>query len=174
MHHSFVLGDAIHPVALSRSSTAYRLHLGEELLDIDLRTGANGGAWLRVGEEHIAVVIATHGDDIFVHLEGETYQLRHLHPLDRLEAAADGSAEDRILAPMPGSIVSVAAQAGDAVCQGQSLLIMESMKMETTIVAPRDGVVVDVTYGQGESFERDAVLVMLQSAERRIAQDGCS
>jgi acetyl/propionyl-CoA carboxylase alpha subunit len=166
MHHAFKLGDDVHNVELSRSATAYRLHLGEQRIDIDLRTGADGRAWLTLGERHVEVVIATRGDEVFVHLDGEAYALRYQHPLDRLAAAAGGNAEDRILAPMPGSIVSVAVKAGDAVSKGQTLLVMESMKMETTITAPRDGVIAEVTYEKGQTFDRDALLLSLEPMEK--------
>jgi len=167
MHHAFKLGDAEHNLELSRSASAYRLHLGEQVVDVDLKTGADGRAWLTLGERHIEVVIATRGDDVFVHLDGEAYQLRYQHPLDRLAAQAGGSAEDHIRAPMPGSIVSVTVKAGDAVAKGQTLLVMESMKMETTIAAPRDGTVAAVTYEKGQTFDRDALLLSLEPMEKK-------
>jgi acetyl/propionyl-CoA carboxylase alpha subunit len=162
MHHAFKLGDDDHNVELSRSATAYRLHFGDEVVAIDLKTGPDGRSWLTLGERHVEVVIATRGDDVFVHLDGEAYQLRYQHPLDRLAAAAGGSAEDGIRAPMPGSIVAVQVKPGDAVIKGQTLLVMESMKMETTIAAPRDGVIASVTYEKGQTFDRDALLLELE------------
>jgi biotin carboxyl carrier protein len=50
------------------------------------------------------------------------------------------------------------------VSKGQTLLVMESMKMETTLVAPRDGVVATVRFEKGQTFERDAVLLTLEPA----------
>jgi biotin carboxyl carrier protein len=97
-----------------------------------------------------------------VHFDGEAYQLRYEHPLKRLAEAGQGSAEDKVLAPMPGSIVSVQVKAGDAVAKGQTLLVMESMKMETTIAAPRDGVIAAVAYDKGQTFDRDALLLSLE------------
>ncbi|MDP3859091.1 MAG: biotin/lipoyl-containing protein [Stagnimonas sp.] len=167
MQHAFKLGDAEHNTALSRSADAYRLHLGEQVIAIDLRTGADGRAWLTIGERHVEVVIATRGDDVFVHLDGEAYQLRYQHPLDRLAAQAGGSAEDHIRAPMPGSIVAVQVKAGDVVTKGQTLLVMESMKMETTIGAPRDGVIEAVSYEKGQTFDRDVLLLSLVSGDKK-------
>lgn len=162
MHHAFKLGDDVHNVELSRSASAYRLHWGDAVVDVDLKTGADGRAWLTLGERHVEVVIATRGDDVFVHVDGEAYQLRYQHPLDRLAAAGGGSADDHIRAPMPGSIVSVSVAVGDAVTKGQTLLVMESMKMETTIASPRDGVVAAITYEKAQTFDRDALLLSLE------------
>jgi acetyl/propionyl-CoA carboxylase alpha subunit len=165
MHHAFKLGAAEHNVEISRSATAYRLHLGDQSVIIDLKTGADGRAWLTLGERHVEVVIATRGDDVFVHLDGEAYQLRYQHPLNRLAAQAGGSAADNIFAPMPGSIVAVQVKAGDAVTKGQTLLVMESMKMETIIAAPRDGVIESVTYDKGQTFDRDALLLTMEKSK---------
>jgi acetyl/propionyl-CoA carboxylase alpha subunit len=167
MHHAFRIGDVEHDVAISRSATAYRLHLGDQTLATDLRVAADGRTWLSLGERHVEVIIATLGDDVFIHLDGEAYQLRHLHPLDRLAAQAGGGAEDSVRAPMPGSLVAVEVEEGALVSKGQVLLVMESMKMETTIVAPRDGVVQTIAYGKGQTFDRDALLLSLEPAVRQ-------
>ena len=162
MHHAFKLGDAEHNVELARAREAYRLHVGDARIDVDLKTAPDGRAWLTLGDRHVEVVIATRGDEVFVHLDGEAYALRYEHPLDRLAAKSGGGANDQIRAPMPGSIVNVAVAAGAAVAKGQTLLVMESMKMETTLVAPRDGVVAAVRFEKGQTFERDAVLLDLE------------
>ena len=162
MHHAFKLGNSEHNVELSRSADAYRLHLGDHVLPTNLKTGADGRAWLALGDRQVEVVIATRGDDIFIHLDGEAFQLRYRHPLERLAAQAHGGAHDSVRAPMPGSIVVLHVKAGDAVTKGQTMLVMESMKMETTIVAPRDGVVQAVQFEKGQTFERDALLLSLE------------
>lgn len=167
MHHAFKLGDAEHNLELSRSSDAYVLHLADRSVRFQLLPGVNGQARLVLGTETFDVVLATHGDDVFVHLGGEAYQLRYQHPLMRLAALSQGAAEDRIAAPMPGSVVAVSAAAGDAVSKGQMLLVMESMKMETTITAPRDGVIEAIHFAVGQTFDRDAVLISLAAGEQK-------
>jgi len=164
MQHAFKLGDAEHNVALSRSREAYCLHFGDARVAIDLKTSPDGRTWLTVGERHLEVVIASRGDEVFVHLDGEAHALRYRHPLERLAAQAAGGADDLIRAPMPGSIVSVTVKAGDIVARGQTLLVMESMKMETSLLAPRDGVVAALQYEKGQTFERDAILLKLEAA----------
>lgn len=165
MHHAFKLGEAEHNLELSRSREAYRLHLGDAVIDVDLRMAADGKSWLTIGERHVEVVVATRGDEVFVHLDGEAHALRYRHPLDRLAAQAGGGAEDGIFAPMPGSIVNIPVKVGDAVAKGQTLLVMESMKMETTLIAPRDGVVAEIRYLKAQTFERDALLLSLEASK---------
>lgn len=165
MHHAFKLGDAEHNVELSRGPGAYCLHFGDTRIAIDLKISPDGSSRLTIGERHVEIVIASRGDDVFVHLDGEAHALRYRHPLERLAEHAGGGANDLIRAPMPGSIVSVDVKPGDAVAKGQTLLVMESMKMETSLLAPRDGAVATVHYEKGQTFERDALLLELKSAD---------
>ena len=60
---------------------------------------------------------------------------------------------------VPGRIVLVKAKAGDVVEQGQALLMMEAMKMELALKAPRAGTIENISAMQGEFVEADAVLV---------------
>lgn len=157
MHHAFKVDQAEHEVELSRGREGYRLQVGARVLAVALRDGC-----VIVDGVAVPVQIATRGDDVFVHLEGESYQLHYEHPLERLAQQAQGAAEDSLRAPMPGSLVVIHARPGQKVTKGEALLVMESMKMETTLAAPRDGVVADVQYVPGQSFDRDAVLLTLE------------
>jgi acetyl/propionyl-CoA carboxylase alpha subunit len=163
MHHGFKLDDSEYNVELSRGRNGYRLHFDGVTLEVHLTTAAaDTRRWLTVGSQCFEVVIATRGDDVFVHLDGEVHHLRYRHPLDRLRAQSQISAEDSVRAPMPGTLVAVRVAAGDVVTRGQQLLVMESMKMETTLVAARDGLVAAVHYDVGRTFDRDALLLSLE------------
>ena len=73
------------------------------------------------------------------------------------EAAATGSLE----AELPGKVVAVSARAGDEVSAGQSLLVIESMKMELDVSAPSAGTVGQVHVAAGEHVQRGQVLVSM-------------
>jgi 3-methylcrotonyl-CoA carboxylase alpha subunit len=74
-----------------------------------------------------------------------------------------GTGGDRLLAPMPGRIVLAHVAAGDTVTQGQELLVMEAMKMELALKAPRDGTVAELRVQAGDFVDADAVLVTLET-----------
>jgi 3-methylcrotonyl-CoA carboxylase alpha subunit len=73
--------------------------------------------------------------------------------------SSDVAGGNQLIAPMPGRIVLVKASAGDNVEQGQELLVMEAMKMELALKAPRAGTIESINATQGEFVEADAVLV---------------
>ena len=67
----------------------------------------------------------------------------------------------RLTAPMPGKVVSFAVQVGDVVTAGQTLAVMEAMKMEHTIAAPQDGTVQELLYAVGDQVAEGAELLKL-------------
>jgi 3-methylcrotonyl-CoA carboxylase alpha subunit len=80
-------------------------------------------------------------------------------------AAADAAGAgrgDRIVAPMPGRIVLVKAAPGQVVAEGDELLVMEAMKMELSLKAPRAGSVAAVRATAGDFVDADAVLLTLE------------
>ena len=74
-------------------------------------------------------------------------------------AGAQGAV--KISAPMPGKILGVKANAGDAVKKGDVLVVLEAMKMENEICAPQDGTVATVECAVGDSVETGKVLVSM-------------
>ncbi len=73
-------------------------------------------------------------------------------------ASADGT---KVSAPMPGTILSVSVNQGQAVKAGEVIMILEAMKMENEIVAPCDGTVRQLTVQKGSTVETDAVLAVI-------------
>ena len=73
--------------------------------------------------------------------------------------AAAGSI--KVEAPMPGNILDVKVSAGDRVSSGQSLIVLEAMKMENEIFAPSAGTVASVNVSKGDTVEAGKVLVTL-------------
>ena len=70
-----------------------------------------------------------------------------------------------LVAPMPGAILSIDIKPGDTVKKGDVLLILEAMKMEHRITAPRDGIVGSVQTEVGEQVENEQLLVTLEEEE---------
>lgn len=67
-----------------------------------------------------------------------------------------------VKSPMPGNILDVKVNAGDTVSEGQVLMVLEAMKMENDIVAPKAGTVASVNVKKGDSVNRDDLLASIQ------------
>ena len=82
----------------------------------------------------------------------------------------DNSADDNhggLVAPMNGTIVSVLISAGDTVEKNQALVIMEAMKMEHTIRAPKEGTIEAVFFSEGEMVDGGTELLSFTSEEEQ-------
>ena len=80
----------------------------------------------------------------------------------REAAAHGGNGPASVVAPMPGRIVKLLVAPGDAVTARQGLLVVEAMKMENELRAPRAGTVTAVRVAEGASVEANAVLVVIE------------
>ncbi len=76
-------------------------------------------------------------------------------------AASGAEGKVKVVAPMPGKILSVKASGGAAVKKGEVILILEAMKMENEVVAPEDGTVASINVSEGASVESGDTLATL-------------
>lgn len=76
-------------------------------------------------------------------------------------AASGSEGSVKVTAPMPGKVLSISANPGQAVSKGDTILVFEAMKMENSVVAPQDGTIASIAFGVGDSFEAGAVIATL-------------
>jgi acetyl/propionyl-CoA carboxylase alpha subunit len=107
------------------------------------------------------------GDSVFIHAFGRAWRTEVSDPSQR--SLADANQADVATAPMPGMVISVGVSPGEAVIAGQPLLVIESMKMQSEIVAWRDGIVERVHLQVGDAFDRGAGLVELVALDQEVA-----
>jgi propionyl-CoA carboxylase alpha chain len=87
-----------------------------------------------------------------------------LHRIPRFVDPADAVASGSLLAPMPGTVVSVAVEAGQQVVAGQPVLVLEAMKMQHTVSAPHPGVVTEIDVAPGAQVAAGEVLAVVEEA----------
>ncbi len=142
------------------SGGSYRIeHAGSAHIIAGARL-AGGVLSLRIGDG--ARRFSVLDEDRFLLLHDGEQRLR-LEPVAmyRLEQAATGGGADQLVAPMPGRVVVVKTEVGAQVEAGQELMVIEAMKMELSLKAPRAGTVAAVRAAAGDFVDADAVLVAL-------------
>jgi propionyl-CoA carboxylase alpha chain len=88
-----------------------------------------------------------------------------LRRLPRFVDPAEQVATGSLLSPMPGSVVSVSVAAGAKVAAGETVLVLEAMKMQHTVSAPHDGVVSELSVNLGDQVPSGAVLAVVLAVE---------
>jgi len=98
-------------------------------------------------------------DHLALFLPDQTLTFQILDPLER--SAADFQGADKMTSPMPGLVKQLYVKPGQKVEKGEPLLVLEAMKMEHTLAAPRQGTIGEVLIGEGDQVEEGALLVAL-------------
>ncbi len=73
------------------------------------------------------------------------------------------SEESDLKAPMPGKILDVLISVGDQVEKGQSLVVLEAMKMENMLKSPKDGIIAEIKTLKGDTVEKNQILITFES-----------
>jgi propionyl-CoA carboxylase alpha chain len=113
--------------------------------------------------------ITRHGDRLVVHGPRGDVPLR---VLPRFVVPGSADADAGFVARMPGKVTLLRVAVGDRVEAGQTLLVLEAMKMEHPMNASFAGVVVEVRVAQGDQVESGAVLLVVEPASEESAPEG--
>lgn len=160
MKRDFELDGIRSTLSLRAGTTQVEIDGNEH--DASLRALGDGEFVLTLNGTQQRAWIARLGDTIFVHIAGRAWEVEALDPL--LAGGEDGGpSSDTVIASMPGTVISVTCKQGGHVKRGEALMVIESMKLQTTITAPRDGVIATCHVETGATFEKAATLITLEA-----------
>ena len=138
---------------------ALKIKSGDLVRTVIESSGPDGAFEVRLDGRSYSGWRCTVGDEVYVRMDGRTFILGL--PQAQMRAHAHGKADDEIHADMPGTMIAIHAEAGASVAAGDKLVTIESMKLQVSLVAHRDGVVEKVHVPAETAFERGALLVSL-------------
>lgn len=164
MRRDIAVGGVFHAVTLLRRGDSATLAFGGRNYACALQDIGAGEYRLSIDGRTHRLWIVVHKARAYVHAFGRAWELEVADPVERARRVAGGG-DDVATAPMPGTVVALLVGEGDPVHKGQPLLVIESMKMQTEIVARRDGHVDRVFVALGQTFDRAARLVALAPEE---------
>ncbi|MCC7333166.1 MAG: acetyl-CoA carboxylase biotin carboxyl carrier protein subunit [Flavobacteriales bacterium] len=100
----------------------------------------------------------------FIKINGKKFKFTVQDKYDQLlkSLGLDSMAATKVLnvkAPMPGLVINIAVEVGQTVQKGDTLLILEAMKMENVIKSPTDGVIKSIVIKKGDAVEKNQVLI---------------
>ena len=157
-------------IDLTPQGKSYRVTMGDKTFDVEILRADNGRLDLRilrpsdplsVSKSAFIAYVSSDGAKRWVTINGQTVVLTK----PAAGTQRKGSSHDQasgLTAPMPGLVRSVNVAEGESVSRGQTLMVLEAMKMEIRIQAKIDGVVKKLLVKQGQTVERDQVLIEIE------------
>lgn len=163
MKYVTIINDTRFEVEIQSDGT---LLVNGEPRDVDFFSlGASLYSVITENQSYEVVIEEQHGE-YQVQMRGRLFNGQVLDERAQLLASRRGgfdadSGEIEIKAPMPGLVVAIPVNEGDEVKAGQTIVILESMKMQNELKAPRDGVVQRISAEVGHSVEQKKLLVTI-------------
>jgi acetyl/propionyl-CoA carboxylase alpha subunit len=168
MDYLVKIGDKKYNVTIDSAAHPPQIKLDGQPVMTDFSTRAdNSEIQLLINNRSYDVEVAKQNGNFTVFIYGKEYSL--FAEDERLakirEVAGMGVAEDgrkKLQAPMPGLVTQLLKQPGEQVAKGESLIVVEAMKMENEIKSHVDGIIKEISVKEGQSIDKDAVLVVFE------------
>lgn len=161
MNYRFQTSDQVYEINLERQGNGYQATIAGQRYTVEVLEARPGELSLRFDGRPVTLFWAQQGDSHWVALEGCTYELHK--PTGRPGQPTSTAISSSVLrAPMPAQVRAVLVSEGNLVESGQTLILLEAMKMEIKLQAPRQARIVHLPVHQGQAVDRDQVLVELK------------
>ncbi|MGW2419133.1 ATP-binding protein [Streptomyces sp. NPDC001709] len=138
---------------------AFHLRVQDPVTYTPRGTSAVSGATVSVSLDGVRHTFRRAGD--WIGRDGDAWQVRDHDPVAASLSRSAHAGADSLTAPMPGTVTVVKVAVGDEVAAGQSLLVVEAMKMEHVISAPHAGTVAELDVAPGTTVAMDQVLAVI-------------
>lgn len=166
MIYRFQTNDQIYEINLERQGNGYQATVAGQRYTVEVLEARAGELSLRFDGRPVTLFWAQREDSRWVALEGCTYELRK--PSGRSGQISPTTVSSSVLrAPMPAQVRAVLVAEGNLVESGQTLMLLEAMKMEIKLQAPRQARIVRLPVQVGQAVDRDQVLVELNEESTR-------
>lgn len=164
MKYDVVVGKHTYSIMIKQSGQVF---VDGEPVVIDFGVVGDGGLYsLLVNNESFEALVEEQEGVWQVMMRGNLYEVQVIDERMQLlkarsQSLAPDSGEVPIKAPMPGLVVSVPVEPGQEVAAGQKVIILESMKMENELKAPRAGRIERINVKAGDNVEKNQALVVI-------------
>lgn len=160
MRYSYDYQGETHHIDLTRQPDgSLSATIGDKRYAVHVSQTPDGGWLLRIDGQRTLAYVASQGDERYIHLAGQPFTLEKADAGRRKRGAVAGGGD--LTAEMPGQVMDVRVQVGDAVETGAVLVVLEAMKMEIRVTAPNAGTIQTLFVAKGDFVERGQRLIEL-------------
>ena len=165
MKYVATINDDTRVVEIQTDGDRWRVRVGDEVWDVDARITAPGVYSLLIDGVSYAAGVLDRDGVCVVDVGGESYEIvveeETRHTIRTRGGATSGTRSRTLTAPLPGKISRVAVRPGDTVQSGDTLLVIEAMKMENEFKASGAGTVAEVRVTAGQAVNAGDVLIVM-------------
>jgi acetyl/propionyl-CoA carboxylase alpha subunit len=164
MNRDFVLNGNLLQVRIEPAADGVTLVLNGKTHELAVQEFSPGRLVIRGAGGQCSARVVRDRDKICVWLDGKTLVFQ-IPSAEHDGQGGHGKIDRELRAPMPGTLVKLLVAPGDAVEEGQVLAVVEAMKMEHPLRAPRAGIIEAVAGAVGTIVDADLVIVSLQEGD---------
>ena len=144
MSERLVLGDKSFDVKIRKTGDSFTILVGDKEHSGTYSKTLDGGINVKFGDSNSICYSEKNLDEIYVFANGKNYFFKHTRV--RFDSSEQEEiSEDRVLSPITGKLLDSKASKGSLVSKGDVVLVLEAMKMEHRLTAPRDGTISKMT-----------------------------
>ncbi len=159
------LGGETIAIEVTGRDGRYRVAVGDEVCEVDARQAAEGIWSLLIGDASHVVDVSERDGVSVVEVDGERYQIRveeETRYIIRTRGGKAATGGQVLKAPMPGKVVHIGVEVGQAVKPGDGLIVLEAMKMENEFRAAVAGSVREIRVQVGQTVNPGDALVVIE------------
>jgi biotin carboxyl carrier protein len=146
---------------ISSNGRLFTVTLDDRTIEAEILHSENGRLDLLLDGKRVTAYVSSDNARRWVTVNGQTFVLTKTSG-ERRGGQAHHHAAGELTAPMPGQVRALNVAEGESVTKGQTLLVLEAMKMEIRVQAPHDGIVKKIFVKQGQVIDREQILIEIE------------
>lgn len=165
MELEFSIAQKNYSVSVQKKNEYYQVSIGDQVVDVRVEQITPNCLLLIDKNGMQRIYIASIKNKTFIHLDGRPIIVDHAEQKEKTSFQTDehlAGADQGICAPMPGKILKIFVEENQQVAAKQNLVIVEAMKMEHNIRAPRNGMVKKINFNEGDLVDTGQEILELE------------
>lgn len=161
MKANILYGGEVYAVKVAKSGDGYEATVNGRSKPFKIHARTEGAILIELDGERLSINVCAEKNRRYLAVDGEYYAVELVRGALSSKTAVEGRG-DSVTSPMPGLLVKVMVKPGDKVLAGTTLAVVEAMKMQNELRAPRDGVVKKINFAAGGQIDAFVPIVELE------------
>lgn len=160
--------NQIYDISLEKKNDTIALNINGDKHEFAINQIDKNTFTIKIDGRNINAYLAEDTQNYYVWIDGRSFTFEKVNEEEKNFDISNGSSSSNkqiVKPPMPGNIVKVVVEKDQKVSEGDALIIVEAMKMETTLYASIDGIVKEINVKAGEQVDADKILLTVEREE---------